>query len=84
MRDAARAAAMSDPEQNQWFRRRWVDTVVRDLPTPSKHAKPTQSCHGFHNSLDLFGRELLAAWRRERAVQAGRSGADRMTVRGGW
>ena len=83
MRDAARAAAMSDPEQNQWFRRRWDDTVARNCPTRSSHSAPSQLFHGTQNSLDLFGRELLAAWRRERAAHAGQSGAGCITVRGG-
>ena len=84
MRDAARAAAMSDPEHNQWFRRRWVDAVGHNDPTSSDHAEPLKPFYGLQNSLDLFGRELLAAWRRERAAQPNQSGADRSTSRGGW
>jgi hypothetical protein len=58
--DTAAAAAMSDPERNRWFRRRWAERVVR-RPDP---AGPEQGTPG----LDLLGRELLAAWRRERAA----------------
>jgi len=61
--DAASAAAMSDPERNPHFRRRWseMDDIVVPRPLPSADAD---------QSLD--GAALLQAWRRERA-QAGRS-----------
>ena len=59
--DAARAAAMSDPDQNRWFRRRWVEAAP--------HA-PAQSPVEPATDLDfrLLGQELLAAWRRERGA----------------
>lgn len=62
MRDAAAAAAMSDPERNRWFSRRWAEAGA-DLPP----VEPTPS--SAVQDLELVGRELLAAWRRERAGQ---------------
>jgi hypothetical protein len=63
MRDAAAAAAMSDPNRNRWFRRRWVEANAVD---------PTLVCvEQDEPDLDLLGRELLAAWRRERAAGGG-------------
>ena len=60
--DAARAAAMSDPDQNRWFRRRWVE-IAQDAPAEC-FVEPAPEL-----DLHLLGQELLAAWRRERAVQ---------------
>jgi hypothetical protein len=61
--DAATAAAMSDPERNPAFRRRWQDTYP---PPQSSPSEPKSE----HDALDLTGRELLEQWRRERASQA--------------
>jgi len=60
MRDAASAAAMSDPEQNRWFRRRWVEPAPTHAPAKPKPRSASQD-------LGLLGRELLADWRREGA-----------------
>ena len=56
--DAAAAAAMSDPLMNRWFRRRWTERA-EDLPVP---------VFTIDRDADfaIVGRELLAAWRRER------------------
>lgn len=59
MRDAAAAAAMSDPEQNRWFKRRWSEHVPVQQPVEPAFPPATQD-------FELIGRELLAAWRRER------------------
>ena len=60
MRDAAAAAAMSDPEQNRWFRRRWAEHLPAHVLAEPAPLPATQDS-------ELIGRELLAAWRRERA-----------------
>ena len=83
MRDAARAAAMSDPDQNRWFRRRWVDAVARNCSTPPGHAQPLPLSQNNPDTFELTGRKLLAAWRHERAAQAEQSEAGCITVRGG-
>ena len=75
MIDAARAADMSDPERNRWFRRRWVDAIPNACPG-SWHTSPSpQQGLETRDDFDLLGRELLAAWRRERAAMEGRSNA---------
>lgn len=38
--DSARAAAMSDPDRNPWFRRRW-----NDLPTLPTSGRPAPRRH---------------------------------------
>jgi len=55
----ARAAAMSDPEQNRWFRRRWAEPAKRPPPavTLADRAHPTPEQIGLH---------LQEAWRQER------------------
>ena len=63
MRDAAAAAAMSDPENNRWFKRRWSD--VGTEPTTSTIA-PVRPHLAAPDDLDLLGRDLLLQWRRER------------------
>lgn len=60
MRDAAAAAAMSDPDNNRWFRRRWAEPVLTQPRVEPTSPQPTQD-------FELIGTELLAAWRRERA-----------------
>ena len=55
---AAAAAAMSDPDRNPLFRRRWCEAdfvVVLRLPPPDHRARDA-----------LDGPALLLAWRRER------------------
>ena len=64
--DAARAAAMSDPDQNRWFRRRWVE--IAPYAPAECFVEPTPEL-----DLRLLGQELLAAWRRERASSETRS-----------
>lgn len=63
MRDAAAAAAMSDPERNPKFRRRWHEAYIPSQPSASQAATA-------ENAVELTGRELLEQWRRERASQA--------------
>jgi len=60
MRDAAAAAAMSDPERNPAFRRRWTERA-ESLPMPACTLEQDAD-------LELAGRQLLAAWRRERGA----------------
>jgi hypothetical protein len=64
MRDAASAAAMSDPRRNPSFRRRWqeqLDSYASEgAPTPEPHV-----------ALEIIGRALLEQWRRERAQREG-------------
>jgi hypothetical protein len=59
--DAATAAAMSDPDCNRWFRRRWreMPTLQMRQPVPTTEAA---------DALELTGHELREQWRRERAV----------------
>ncbi len=59
--DAAAAAAMSDPLMNRWFRRRWL---IADVATAAALTEQVKQV----DQLDLTGRELLEAWRRERAA----------------
>lgn len=56
--DAVTAAAMSDPERNVNFRRRWAEHASGQNP-PALQAGTTVP-------LELVGRELLAAWRLTR------------------
>ncbi len=58
--DAAAAAAMSDPERNPAFRRRWLDVPGEPAWTPPADLEP-------EDVLEQTGRELLEQWRRERA-----------------
>ena len=58
--DAATAAAMSDPERNPAFRRRWQEA-------PEEPATPHRPVHEPAASLERAGRELLDEWRRDRA-----------------
>ena len=60
MKDAATAAAMSDPDQNRWFRRRWVEKAPVVVQQEIL-AEPGDV------DLNLLGQKLLADWRRERA-----------------
>src|SRR3954447_7967499 len=56
--DAASAAAMSDPDRNPAFRRRWQDAHTRP-------ELPTQRPKSGQDALELTGRELLEQWRRD-------------------
>jgi hypothetical protein len=58
--DAARAAEISDPERNRWFRRRWHEPT--DEPTA-----PVEVEH----VITLSGQELLRQWRRKRGQWRG-------------
>ena len=61
--DPAEAAAMSDPDRNRWFRRRWHEPLHE---RPMSRTTPA--------AIELTGRALLEAWRRERVQeQAGSS-----------
>ena len=57
--DPARAAAMSDPERNPWFRRRWAEPATRPPPTvsPADRVYPTP---------EQIGLDLMETWRQER------------------
>ncbi len=61
MMDAAVAASMSDPILNRWFRRRWITADVITVTAEPEQSRQT-------DQLDLHGRELLEAWRQERAA----------------
>jgi hypothetical protein len=61
MMDAAAAAAMSDPERNPAFRRRWWDAATR------AHVCVVTAGPDLDDNLAATGRELLEQWRRERA-----------------
>ncbi len=61
--DAA-AAAMSDPERNPAFRRRWRDAPGKPGARPPADLEP-------EDALELTGRELLEQWRRDRARRGG-------------
>ena len=60
MKDAAAAAAMSDPEQNRWFRRRWFEET--DTVAPGQAIKEVPVDDG----LTLTGLALLREWREQR------------------
>lgn len=62
MRDAARAAAMSDPDQNHWFRRRWTELDLALFPVDAA-SKPELL------DFEQISTELLIAWRRGRACR---------------
>lgn len=59
--DAATAAAMSDPERNPHFRRRWGQSAPRIMPNPV----PPDS------RLGALGLALLEAWRLRQQRAAG-------------
>jgi hypothetical protein len=62
--DAATAAAMSDPERNPAFRRRWQDAgTPPQPPTPKPDPK--------RDPLELAGHELLKQWRQDRMSYKG-------------
>ncbi len=58
--DAATAAAMSDPERNPAFRRRWREAL-------DESAAPQRPVHEPATSIERTGRELLDQWRQDRA-----------------
>ena len=57
--DAATAAAMSDPERNRHFRRRWQDPQAPRTEPADRHASRDA------DPLGPIGHELLEAWRRQ-------------------
>lgn len=57
--DPARAASMSDPEQNPWFRRRWAEPATRPPPAATLN-------DWVHTTPEQIGLQLLEAWRQER------------------
>ena len=63
--DAAAAAAMSDPDSNRWFRRRW-----QEPQPPAERLPPAAACD--QNPVEQTGRALLEEWRRELAQRVGR------------
>lgn len=66
MRDPAAAAAMSDPENNLWFSRRWSE---RQIPLAPATAAAGSTVPPDYQDFDLrpLGHALLLQWRRERA-----------------
>ncbi|MBL6081585.1 hypothetical protein JMJ56_26700 [Belnapia sp. T18] len=64
MKDAASAAAMSDPWQNPSFRRRWQEPLDHCMP----QSTPTPE---LNVALEITGRALREQWRRERAKREG-------------
>ena len=71
MIDAAAAAAMSDPDRNPAFRRRWLDAGAPAIIS-AVAADPDPD-----SDLVFTGRELLEQWRRERAGANGRDACER-------
>lgn len=67
MRDAAAAAAMSDPENNRWFRRRWAEIAVVPTTPASDGIAEGGATPPADDDLILAGQDLLWQWRRERA-----------------
>ena len=61
--DAAAAAAMSDPERNPAFRRRWQEACTPSDPLAG--GPPAEQ-----DAVELSARELLEQWRRERASRS--------------
>ena len=59
--DAATAAAMSDPERNRWFRRRWAEQRDAGSGIPASTPTPAPEI-----AVTLTGLALLAEWRRSR------------------
>ncbi len=57
--DAASAAAMSDPERNRWFRRRWVEPATIPPPAATRQDIVPQS-------LEATSLHLRETWRQER------------------
>jgi hypothetical protein len=58
--DAATAAAMSDPDLDRWFRRRWHGDPKQAAPPLAPHSRQP-------DSLELTGRQPLERWHGERA-----------------
>lgn len=73
MMDAASAAAMSDPDSNRWFRRRWREPApsAHRLAAPAERLPPVAARE--QDPVEQTGRALLEAWRRER-TRHGRAG----------
>jgi hypothetical protein len=61
--DPARAAAMSDPEKNRWFRRRWAEPVTRNPQPLSAVIRADRT----HTSPEQIGLHLREAWRQARS-----------------
>jgi hypothetical protein len=62
--DAATAAAMSDPERNPAFRRRWHEQPDHHVPVQAPTPMPEVA-------LEVTGRALLELWRQERRRHEG-------------
>ena len=62
--DAAAAAAMSDPERNPAFRRRWREAPDEPREMPPADLEPA-------DAIESAGRELLEQWRRARVRRGG-------------
>lgn len=58
--DPARAAAMSDPALNRWFRRRWVEPSTR--PPPAASGADVVS-----TTPEQIGLQLREVWQQERS-----------------
>lgn len=64
--DAARAAAMSDPDRNRWFSRRWVEPVTTGPRAPWTGDPSSRG----QTTPEQLGRSLRDAWRQERRGRA--------------
>lgn len=62
MRDAAAAAAMSDPTLNRWFNRRWIELPADAAPKSVSDPLPND------DELETSGLALLHEWRRLRGI----------------
>jgi len=69
--DAASAAAMSDPERNPLFRRRWLE------PAGSATGRAIAEHPGPDDDLAVTGLELREQWRQERALASGCGSGER-------
>ena len=85
MRDAAAAAAMSDPEMNRWFRRRWVEfhpnTSLRSRRRPRPHRRTLR--HSAGSCLRRGGASVRTGIPiRERCAAAHAATAGRIHIHG--
>ncbi|MGE0759585.1 MAG: hypothetical protein AB7O38_21385 [Pirellulaceae bacterium] len=60
---AASASAMSDPDRDRWFRRRWIDIAKGEW------GRTLQPSH--EDAIEQTGHELLLLWRRRKARDEG-------------
>lgn len=75
MRDAATAAAMSDPDLNRWFRRRWAEPAwpVPVHPAVDSVGPAEQADDHDEADLDRLGLDLLSDYRHGRCNEGARA-----------